>query len=116
MKFLAINQHANHITIVICNIEGEDVLKRQVSTRSEKTDEFFSQAVGLDADFVAIPKTCGFKDWLIEELSLPVINAISKHMCTPICCYEEFNPLAIEESSLSTPQGFDSRSTVCRVF
>ena len=36
MLYVAIDQHAKQITVSIRNDQGEDVLKRQVSTRREK--------------------------------------------------------------------------------
>lgn len=68
MLHLAIDQHAKQITIVIRNTEGEDVLKRQVSTRPEKIKEFFDQLATMDGEFMAILESCGFNDWLIDEL------------------------------------------------
>ena len=41
MLYLAIDQHAKQITVAVRNDLGEDVLKRQVSTRPEKIKEFF---------------------------------------------------------------------------
>jgi hypothetical protein len=40
MLYVAIDQHAKQITVVIRNHQGEDVVKRQVSTRPEKINEF----------------------------------------------------------------------------
>jgi transposase len=68
MLYVAIDQHAKQITVAIRNDQGEDVLKRQVSTRPEKLKEFFDQVVEMDVEFIAILESCGFNDWLIEEL------------------------------------------------
>ena len=68
MLYVAIDQHAKQITVAIRNDQGEDVLKRQVSTRPEKIKEFFDRVVAMDAEFMAILESCGFNDWLIEEL------------------------------------------------
>jgi transposase len=68
MLYVAIDQHAKQITVVIRNHEGEDVLKRQVSTRPEKIKEFFDRLFEMDAEFMAILESCGFNDWLIDEL------------------------------------------------
>ncbi len=68
MLYVAIDQHAKQITVAIRNDQGEDVLKRQVSTRPEKINEFFDRVVAMDAEFMAILESCGFNDWLIEEL------------------------------------------------
>jgi transposase len=68
MLYLAIDQHAKQITVCVRNEEGETMLRRQVSTRSEKIEAFFGQLTELDAEFMAILEVCGFNDWLIEVL------------------------------------------------
>ena len=68
MLYLAIDQHAKQITVVVRNEAGDTVLRRQVSTRPEKIKLFFEQVVEMDAEFMAILECCGFNDWLIEEL------------------------------------------------
>ena len=68
MLYVAIDQHAKQITVAIRNDQGEDVLKRQVSTRPEKIKEFFDRLVSMDTQFMAILESCGFNDWLLEEL------------------------------------------------
>ncbi len=68
MLYVAIDQHAKQITVAIRNEQGEDVLKRQVSTRPEKIKDFFERLVAMDSAFMAILESCGFNDWLIEEL------------------------------------------------
>jgi len=68
MLYVAIDQHAKQITVAVRNDQGEDVLRRQVSTRPEKIKEFFDQVIEMDAEFMAILESCGFNDWLLEEL------------------------------------------------
>lgn len=68
MLYLAIDQHAKQITVVVRNSDGEDVLRRQVSTRPEKIEAFFEQLQAMDAEFMAILESCGFNDWLLDEL------------------------------------------------
>ena len=68
MLYLAIDQHAKQITVVVSNEAGDTVLRRQVSTRPEKIKLFFEQLVEIDAAFMAILECRGFNDWLIEEL------------------------------------------------
>ena len=63
MLYVAIDQHAKQITVAIRNDQGEDVLKRQVSTRREKIAQFFDQIVAMDTEFMAILESCGFNDW-----------------------------------------------------
>ena len=60
MLYVAIDQHAKQITVAIRDDQGEDVLKRQVSTRPEKISEFFDRVVAMDAEFMAILESCGF--------------------------------------------------------
>lgn len=66
--YLAIDQHAKQITICVRNADGDTVLRRQVSTRREKTEAFFQQLTEMDTQFMAILEVCGFNDWLIETL------------------------------------------------
>jgi transposase len=68
MLYLAIDQHAKQLTVCVRDEGGGTVLRRQVSTRSEKVAAFFEQLTAMDAQFMAIVEVCGFNDWLIEEL------------------------------------------------
>lgn len=68
MLYLAIDQHAKQITVCVRNVDGDTVLRRQVSTRSEKIEAFFQQIMELDSDFMAILEVCGFNDWLMDTL------------------------------------------------
>ena len=68
MLYLAIDQHAKQITICVRNEDGDTVLRRQVSTRPEKIEAFFTQFTEMDPQFMAILEVCGFNDWLIECL------------------------------------------------
>ena len=68
MLYLAIDQHAKQITVCVRNVDGDTVLRRQVSTRSEKIEAFFQQITALDSDFMAILEVCGFNDWLMDTL------------------------------------------------
>ncbi len=60
MLDVGIDQHAKQITVVVRNAEGEDVLKRQVSTRPEKIKPFFDQLAAMDPEFMAMLECCGF--------------------------------------------------------
>lgn len=68
MLYLAIDQHSKQITVCVRNADGDDVLRRQVSTRPEKIKAFFQQLTEMDSEFMAIIEVCGFNDWLIAEL------------------------------------------------
>ena len=54
MLYVAIDQHAKQITICVRNIDGDTVLRRQVSTRPEKIEVFFTQLTEMDTQFMAI--------------------------------------------------------------
>lgn len=72
MLYLGIDQHARQITISLRNQAGDVVQARQVSTRPEKIQEFFTQltreCVGGGEEFVAVLEICGFNDWLMRLL------------------------------------------------
>ena len=72
MFYLGIDQHAKQLTINLRDSEGHAILKRQVSTRSEKVLEFFEQLTArcakADCGFWAMVEVCGFNDWLVEML------------------------------------------------
>lgn len=68
MLYVAIDQHSKQITVCVRNADGDTVLRRQVSTRPEKSKAFFQQLVEMDGSFMAILEVCGFNDWLIEAL------------------------------------------------
>ena len=69
MFYLAIDQHAKHLTCNLRDEDGQVVLKRQVSTRWEKVYAFFEnlgKQTIADGGYAAIIEVCGFNDWLIE--------------------------------------------------
>ena len=70
--YLGIDQHANQLTVSLRNLEGDVVLRRQVSTKPAKLLKFFEQLTARCAQancgFWAIVEVCGFNDWLIEML------------------------------------------------
>lgn len=68
MLYLAIDQHAKQITVCVRNQDGDTVLRRQVSTRTEKIEAFFRHLTEMDTQFMAILEVCGSNDWLIERL------------------------------------------------
>ena len=72
MFYLGIDQHAKQLTVNLRDVDGNAILKRQVSTRPEKVLEFFEQLTAQCAQshcgFQAIVEVCGFNDWLIEML------------------------------------------------
>lgn len=60
MLYLAVDQHAKQITVVVRNSDGEDFLRCQVSTRPEKIEEFFDLLLAMKKEFMAILESCGF--------------------------------------------------------
>ncbi|MCH8841002.1 MAG: IS110 family transposase [Planctomycetes bacterium] len=70
MLYLGIDQHHKQLTISLRNGEGNVILKRQVSTRPEKTRAFLDDVRSRSGDdgFMAVLEVCGFNDWLIELL------------------------------------------------
>ena len=68
MLYLAIDQHAEQITVCLRNEDGDTLLRRQVSTRAEKIETFFEQLSQMDSQFMAILEVCGFNDWLIDTI------------------------------------------------
>lgn len=71
MLYVAVGQHAKHLTVSVRDEAGDVVLKRQVSTEWERVRRFWEEirerATGLGG-FVVILEVCGFNDWLIAML------------------------------------------------
>jgi transposase len=71
MLYIAIDQHARHLTTNIRDESGQVIQRRQVSTRPPAVRKFLtdlqahSEAAG---GAVVILEVCGFNDWLIELL------------------------------------------------
>ena len=72
MLYLGIDLHLKQMTVSLRNEGGDVVLRRQVSTRWKKVDEFLEQVHQEGADggdsYVAILEVCGFHDWLVKRL------------------------------------------------
>jgi len=72
MLYLGIDLHRKQMTISLRNQAGDVLLRRQVSTRPEKVNEFLEEVHDLGADdggsYVAIVEVCGFHDWLVKRL------------------------------------------------
>ncbi len=72
MLYLGIDQHARQLTISLRNDQGDVLMARQVSTKSEKINEFFErltqERLQNDEQFIAVVEVCGFNDWLIRML------------------------------------------------
>ncbi len=70
MLYLGCDQHAKQITMRLRDEAGAVLLKRQVSTKPEKMDDFLemlNQKAGEDG-FMAIVEVCGFNDWFLKRL------------------------------------------------
>lgn len=72
MLYLGIDLHRKQMTVSLRNQAGDVLVRRQVSTRPKKVEEFLEQVHQLGADdggaFVAIVEVCGFHDWLVKRL------------------------------------------------
>ena len=71
MLYLGIDLHRVQMTVSLRNENGDVILRRQVSTRWAKLDEFRGQLrqVGAAGEkFIAIVEVCGFHDWLVKWL------------------------------------------------
>jgi hypothetical protein len=71
MFYLGIDLHRKQMTVSLRNPNGDVVLRRQVSTRWSKVEEFrqqLHQAVTADDQYVAVVEVCGFHDWLVQWL------------------------------------------------
>jgi transposase len=71
MLYLGIDLHRVQMTVSLRNENGDVILRRQVSTRWAKLDEFrgqLRQAGAAGEKFIAIVEVCGFHDWLVKWL------------------------------------------------
>ena len=70
--YLGIDQHASQLTISLRNEDGDVVIRKQVSTKADKLNEFFEMLTRMclqhQCGFWAVIEVCGFNDWLIEML------------------------------------------------
>ncbi len=74
MFYLGIDLHLKQMTVSLRNERGDVVLRRQVSTRWKKVDEFLEQVhqegAPNEESYVAILEVCGFHDWLVKRLQV----------------------------------------------
>lgn len=71
MLYLRIDLHRAQMTVSLRNENGDVILRRQVSTRWAKLEEFrgqLQQAGAAGEKFIAIVEVCGFHDWLVKWL------------------------------------------------
>jgi transposase len=71
MQYLGIDLHRKQMTVSLRNHNGDVLLRRQVSTRWPKLEEFRNQLHQALADgekYVAVVEVCGFHDWLVQWL------------------------------------------------
>src|SRR6516165_4612628 len=71
MQYLGIDLHRKQMTVSLRNHNGDVLLRRQVSTRWPKLEEFRNQLHQTLADgekYVAVVEVCGFHDWLVQWL------------------------------------------------
>src|ERR1700722_72749 len=71
MFYLGIDLHRKQMTISLRDGSGDVILRRQVSTRWSKLEEFRKQLqepMAADEQYVAGVEVCGFHDWLVKWL------------------------------------------------
>lgn len=71
MSYLGIDLHRKQMTVSLRNESGDVLLRRQVSTRWPKMEEFRKQlheTLPADESYVAVVEICGFHDWLVKWL------------------------------------------------
>jgi transposase len=70
MLYLGIDLHLKQMTVSLRNQNGDVLLRRQVSTRWTKLEEFRKQLrqAATTEKYVAVVEVCGFHDWLVHWL------------------------------------------------
>ena len=70
MLYLGIDLHGKQMTICVRTEQGDICLRRQVSTRPNKVEEFLDSLAALTSGngYVALLEVCGFHDWLVKRL------------------------------------------------
>lgn len=71
MSYLGIDLHRKQMTVSLRNESGDVLLRRQVSTRPPKVEEFrqqLHQVIAANETYVAVVEVCGFHDWLVKWL------------------------------------------------
>lgn len=67
MLYLGIDFHGKQMTVSLRDEAGDVVLRRQVSTRPVKVEEFLTEMHEKD-EYAVILEVCGFHDWLVRRL------------------------------------------------
>jgi len=70
MLYLGIDLHSKQMTVSVRDAQGEILLRRQVSTRPQKSEDFLQQMnelAGHDG-YTAILEVCGFEEWIVLRL------------------------------------------------
>jgi transposase len=71
MLYLGIDLHRKQMTVSLRDPHGDILLRRQVSTRWAKVEEFrkqLHQLLPAEEKYVAVVEVCGFHDWLVHWL------------------------------------------------
>ena len=71
MLYLAIDQHSKQLTVNLRDEEGTVVQRRQVSTRPEAVEQYFTELASRSVPYggyVVLLEVCGFNDWLLDRL------------------------------------------------
>jgi transposase len=69
MLYLGTDLYRAQMTVSLRNENGDVILRRQVSTRWAKLEEFrgqLQQARAAGEKFIATVEVCGFHDWLVK--------------------------------------------------
>ena len=69
MLYMGDDLHGKQMTVEVRNEAGDVVVRRQVSMRPAKVDEFLEQLHQIgDGKYVVLMEVCGFHDWLVRRL------------------------------------------------
>lgn len=72
MLYVGIDQHKRHLTICVCNEQGDVVLRRQVGTGWAEVGRFLESLLERsrpEGGYLAVMEICGFNHWLLERLA-----------------------------------------------
>jgi transposase len=69
MLYMGDDLHSKQMTVEVRNEAGDVVVRRQVSMRPAKVEEFLEQLHQIgDGKYVVLMEVCGFHDWLVRRL------------------------------------------------
>jgi transposase len=69
MLYIGIDLHGKQMTVSVRDERGDVILRRQVSTRPDKVEEFLRELPALEkGKYLVLLEVCGFHDWLVARL------------------------------------------------